>query len=130
MGIRSFFTRHFVHQGCCDGWIVRRLSSKLKLDDSQKGRLRTVFEGLKQLRESTRQSWAGQRQDLFKVVGGERFDRNEALRIAHIQTALINESLPQLLDTFGDFYDHLNAEQRGRLRNVIAKRMDHGCCGR
>jgi periplasmic protein CpxP/Spy len=129
MGICSFFARHFARHCRRSDWAVRRLSCKLKLDDRQKQRLRALLDGLEQLRESVRRSWSSQRQELFKLIGGERFDRNEALRIAQIQTALINESLPQLLDSLGDFYDNLTAEQRGRLRDVIAKRMDHCCCG-
>jgi len=129
MSICSFFSRHFSRHGCCQRWMLRGIACKLKLEEQQKSQLSAVFDNFKQLREQVRSGWTGRRQEINALLSAERFDRVEALRIAQAQLALIGESLPKLLDAFAEFYDSMTAAQRERLRDRIANRLDHRCCG-
>lgn len=50
MGIRDFFARHRCGRGAPGGWILRRVSRKLDLDESQQLRLTSVQGRMQDLR--------------------------------------------------------------------------------
>jgi len=119
MGIRSFVARHLAD---CR---TRRLARRLQLDSAQADRLRAVHESLDALRRDAREGWRYQRQALVALLGADRLDRDEALRIANLPFAMINDALPHTVDRIAEFYDALSVEQRTRLRDLLG----HRCCG-
>jgi hypothetical protein len=127
MGIRAFLARHCAHRCGHGHWIVRRLARTLKLDAAQQGRLRHVQEVVQQLRVDAQAGWTYRRDGLLGLLSGERLDRDEALRLARVPSAMENDALPKLIDVFGDFFDQLDATQRTRLRELAACRLGPRC---
>jgi hypothetical protein len=125
MGIRAFFARRCGQRH--GGWLVRRVSRKLKLDQTQQDGLRRLQDTVHQIRAEAREGWAYRRESLLTLLSGERLDRDEALRVARVPSAMVNDALPKLVEAFGDFFDKLTVEQRGRLREMVARRTGHHC---
>lgn len=130
MGIRSFFARHCGHRCGHDHWLARRLARKLKLDDAQHEHLQRIQEVVRQLRADAREGWSYRRLGLLELLSGERLDRDEALRLARVPSAMVNDALPKLVEAFGDFFDRLDAAQRARLREMAQRRLGSRCGAR
>jgi len=127
MGIRDFFARHRCGRGAPGGWMLRRVSRKLDLDASQQQRLTSVHERIQDLRagmQAARDEHCGA---LLALLSGERFDRAEAMRLLKVPAAVASETAPELVESFGDFYEGLNASQRTRLRELVARRHGGPC---
>jgi hypothetical protein len=120
MGIRAFLARHFSRRCRPEGWITRRLARKLDLDSYQEARLRAVQDSLRTLRHDAQEGWAYQRQALAGLLNGEQLNREEALRLARVPMAMVNDALPHAIERFADFYDALAPDQRTRLRELTA----------
>jgi Spy/CpxP family protein refolding chaperone len=118
MGIRQFFAR------CIHNRIHRRIARKLELNDAQQARLTQLHEALRALRDEARSGWSYQREALRGLLGQERIDRAEALRLARVPMAMVDDALPRAVGQLADFCDTLDARQRARLADLIDS---HGC---
>jgi Spy/CpxP family protein refolding chaperone len=118
MGIRQFFTR------CIHNRIRRRLARKLDLNDAQQARLTELHDALHTLRAEARSGWSYQREALRGLLDQERIDRAEALRLARVPMAMVDDALPRAVEQLADFCDTLDARQRARLADLIG---GHGC---
>ena len=122
MGLRDFFARRRCGRGAPGGWMLRRVSRKLDLDDLQQQRLTQVQGRMYDLRAGLQAARAEHRDALLALLSGERFDRSEAMRLLKVPAAVAAETAPELVAAFGDFYDGLNTGQRARLRELITRR--------
>lgn len=129
MGIRDFFARHRSGQATPGGWMLRRISCKLGLDETQRQRLTQVQGRMQALRTGMQAAKDEHRDALLALLSGERFDRSEALHLLQVPAAVAAETAPELVAAFGDFYDGLNTGQRTRLRELVT-RQQRGPCGR
>jgi periplasmic protein CpxP/Spy len=127
MGIRDFFARHHCGRGAPGGWMLRRVSRKLDLNESQQQRLTSVQGRMQDLRAGMQAAREEHREALLALLSGERFDRTEAMRLLKVPAAVAAETAPELVAAFGDFYDGLNAGQRTRLRELMTRRHGGSC---
>jgi periplasmic protein CpxP/Spy len=127
MGIRDFFTRHRCGRGAPGGWMLRRVSRKLDLDESQQQRLTSVQGRMQDLRAGMQAAKEQHRDALLALLSGERFDRTEAMRLLKVPAAVAAETAPELVAAFGNFYDGLNAAQRTRLRELMIRQHGGSC---
>jgi len=127
MGIRDFLARHRCGRGAPGGWMLRRVSRKLDLDESQQQRLTSVQGRMQDLRAGMQAAREQHRDALLALLSGERFDRTEAMRLLKVPAAVAAETAPELVAAFGDFYDGLNAGQRTRLRELLTRRHGGSC---
>ncbi len=127
MGIRDFFARHRCGRGAPGGWMLRRVSRKLDLDESQQQRLTSVQGRMQDLRAGMQAAREQHRDALQALLSGERFDRTEAMRLLKVPAAVAAETAPELVAAFGDFYDGLNAGQRTRLRELMIRQHGGSC---
>jgi protein CpxP len=127
MGIRDFFARHRCGRGAPGGWMLRRVSRKLDLDESQQQRLTSVQGRMQDLRAGMQAAKEQHRDALLALLSGERFDRTEAMRLLKVPAAVAAETAPELVAAFGDFYDGLNSGQRTRLRELMTRRHGGSC---
>jgi periplasmic protein CpxP/Spy len=127
MGIRDFFARYHCGRGAPGGWMLRRVSRKLDLNESQQQRLTSVQGRMQDLRAGMQAAREEHREALLALLSGERFDRTEAMRLLKVPAAVAAETAPELVAAFGDFYDGLNAGQRTRLRELMTRRHGGSC---
>ena len=127
MGIRDFLARHRCGRGAPGGWMLRRVSRKLDLDESQQQRLTSAQGRMQDLRAGMQAAREQHRDALLALLSGERFDRTEAMRLLKVPAAVAAETAPELVAAFGDFYDGLNAGQRTRLRELLTRRHGGSC---
>jgi len=107
--------------------MLRRVSRKLDLDESQQQRLTSVQGRMQDLRAGMQAAREQHRDALLALLSGERFDRTEAMRLLKVPAAVAAETAPELVAAFGDFYDGLNAGQRTRLRELMTRRHGGSC---
>lgn len=127
MGIRDFFAGHRCGRGEPGGWMLRRVGRKLDLDAAQRQRLAGVQGRMQELRSGMQTARDEQREALQALFAGEQFDREEALRLFQVSATVATDSAPALVAACGDFYDTLDAQQRARLRELIASRRGGAC---
>ena len=116
MGIRTFFAR------CRENRITQSITRKLNLDPGQQQHLREVQQTLHSLRKDASEGWHYQRHALLELLSREHFDRDEALRLARLPMAMVNDTLLHAVDRFAEFYDALSVDQRVRLRTMLSHR--------
>jgi Spy/CpxP family protein refolding chaperone len=123
MGIRNLLSVALARVCKRETWLARRVTAKLKLDDEQKQHLLKIEEALRGLRRDIDEGKSYRCQEMLQLLGRERLDREEALRLVKIPMAMANDNLPSTVAYFGDFYDTLTAEQRARLREWLSRRF-------
>jgi periplasmic protein CpxP/Spy len=105
--------------------LLERAGKELQLDDTQKQRLGTVFDKLREQRAALVGSTPNPRAELGALVSGERFDKARALALVDEKTNAMRSASPQTIDALAAFYDGLKPEQQQKLRDFMNKR-GHG----
>lgn len=119
MGFRHFIAR------CIHRHVRRRIVRRLELDDAQQSRLDTLHETLHGLRDEARTGLSYQRKVLLDLLDRERIDRDEALRLARVPLAMVEDALPDAVDQLAGFCETLTEEQRRRLKDLIGRHTSH-----
>ena len=118
---------NFAHQLCqrrqspVNNWVIRRVSKKLQLNESQKVKLSS----LQNVIVSSRSYVTGLHQDrslmmddIFKDNG---FDRESALHYLNVPRLVFEEQAPAIVDALGEFYQCLNQQQQEQFRSMLLK---------
>jgi Spy/CpxP family protein refolding chaperone len=125
------------YQGFCNGpegraeWLVKRISNKLELDESQKRQLEQLRDQALELRGEMRSERPRHMEQLLGLLDAPSFDRQAANRLLADKQAWLATVGPQLIDGFADFNDSLRDDQRSKLREMIARHRQHRhghCC--
>jgi Spy/CpxP family protein refolding chaperone len=105
--------------------LLERAGKELQLDDTQKQRLGTVFDKMREQRAALVGTTTDPRAELGALVSGERFDKARALALVDEKTHAMRSASPQTIDALAAFYDGLKPEQQQKLRDFMGKR-GHG----
>lgn len=105
--------------------LLERAGKELQLDDTQKQRLGTVFDKMREQRAALVGSTGSPRAELSALVSGDRFDKARALALVDEKTNVMRSASPQTIDALAAFYDSLKPEQQQKLREFMNKR-GHG----
>lgn len=107
--------------------MIERVSSRLDLDEAQKGKLGVVADQLRAGRKALRGD-TDPRADVQSLVAGNTFDRAKAKALIDAKTSAVQSRSPELIAAFGDFYDSLKPEQQQKVRDFM-QRGRHGWGG-
>lgn len=104
---------------------IERATDKLALDAAQQQKLGALFDTLREQRNALVGGTSDPRGELTALIAGTRFDRARAQALVDQKTGALVAGAPQAIAAMADFYDSLNAEQQGKLREFLGKRH-HG----
>ena len=121
----GLFHRHHRHRGWFAQWMLRRIGRKLKLDNGQQARLEALRGKMSEVHEELRQVRRDTRQDVERLIMAERLDREAARRLLAVPRHAMEERMPEMVDSFADFLDSLDGEQRQRLLNLWQRHQRH-----
>ena len=105
--------------------VVDRASDKLALDAAQQQNLGALFDTLREQRNALVGSTPKPRGEMLALISGDKFDSARAQALIDEKTNAIRAGSPQTIAAMATFYDSLNAEQQGKLREWLGKRH-HG----
>lgn len=110
------------------GWISKRISHKLDLNDMQKAEL----ESLKGVALSAFEAMRGQRPEFSEIEAlfATEFDQTKALQLVESRSHDFTTQAPQLITAFADFYNTLDDTQRAEMTEMVEKRFTQGGHGR
>lgn len=128
--------------GCGHGWrsmsaedaarmkerMIERVASRLELDATQKSRLGTLADTLREQRNALA-AGGDPRTEFAAVIAGPAFDRARASALVQAKTGAIAAASPAVITAMADFYDSLNPEQQTKVREFMARRGHHGWRG-
>ncbi len=127
------FHHHFGHRhhgrgfgDAADGFahhLLARAGAKLDLDAEQQRLLGVWFEQLQRQRAALKGLARGP--ELAGLIAGEEFPRESAQQLFDARLDALRAAGPSLVDSFGDFFDSLDAEQRQVLRFMM-RRLGRG----
>jgi Spy/CpxP family protein refolding chaperone len=119
------FHRHHRHRGWIAQWMMRRIGRKLKLDTQQQGRLEALQGKMHEVHDDLRQVRRDTHAEVEKLITTEHMDREAARRLFQVPRHAMEERMPEMVDSFADFYDSLNGEQRQRLLTLWQRHQRH-----
>lgn len=121
------FHRHHRHRGWFAQWMMRRIGRKLRLDTQQQVRLEALQGKMHEVHDDLRQVRRDTHAEVEKLIGAEQLDRGAARRLFQVPRHAMEERMPEMVDSFADFLDSLNGEQRQRLLAMWNKHQrQHG----
>jgi hypothetical protein len=121
----GLFHRHRRHRGWFAQWMMRRIGRKLKLDHVQQGRLQALQGKMHEAHDELHQLRRDTHAEVEKLIMAERLDREAAKRLLVVPRHAMDEHMPEVLDSFADFLDSLNGEQRQRLLSLWQRHQHH-----
>jgi Spy/CpxP family protein refolding chaperone len=107
------------------GHVTERVARKLDLDDQQQAKLQTFAESLQSLRGDWSERRAAAREEVEALLASPSLDRERVMGLLDARHQALAEHQREVVDAFGEFSDSLRPEQRTRLAELIAQRMDH-----
>lgn len=118
------------HKGYCSGGdfmqrASERVSHKLELDDNQKAKLQGFTENLRTLRDDWSEGRSQVRDHVEDLLTAPSLDRDRVTALLDERHQTMTEREAALVNAFGDFSDSLKPEQRTRLAELIAERLNH-----
>lgn len=119
------------HKGYCKGdmvsFVAARLTSKLDLDEAQRGKLDALADTVRQLRGS----WRKDREQVGAEVAGlletPALDRDRALTLVDSRREVFDDHKQDLVQAAGDFTDSLSGDQRRKLADMISRLASRRC---
>ena len=117
------------HNGYCRGGdfmphITERVSRKLDLNDEQKLKLEAFAETLRKLRGDWSERRTQMLAEVEDLLAGPSLDRDRVIALLDERHQAVNERKGEVVDAFANFSDSLQPEQRTRLAQLIAARME------
>lgn len=117
------------HNGYCRGGdsmqhITERVSRKLDLNDEQKLKLEAFAETLQKLRSDWSERRTQMSAEVEDILAGPSLDRDRVIALLDERHQAVNERKGEVVDAFATFSDSLQPEQRTRLAELIAARME------
>lgn len=129
MNKHGFFHRIF---GSCHKskgqWLIQRISKKLSLDTKQQARLAELGQQIHHSEHDIQSVRRESRHEVMQLLTEPQPDRDKAKSVLQNKLATIIAQTSEMVDTFGDFIDTLNPQQRQQLHAYIQKHDSrHGC---
>jgi Spy/CpxP family protein refolding chaperone len=107
------------------GAMVEKVSKRLELSDYQKQKLELFAEAMRSMRESRKGEGREYRQELLSLLDTASLDRGKAMELLDEKQREFNRHMNDLVTTFADFSDSLDAGQREELKEILSQRMEH-----
>ncbi|MES2936440.1 MAG: Spy/CpxP family protein refolding chaperone [Pseudomonadota bacterium] len=104
------------------GKMIERVARRLDLNEDQKKRLGVLADKLQAQRTALRGSGGDPREEVRKLVAGDKFDRARAQALVGEKTAAVQTGSPEVIAALGDFYDSLDAKQQAQVREFMQHR--------
>jgi len=106
-------------------WTVERVTDKLELNESQRGKLNVLKDEMMATRKDMKQKF-GESRGQFKVLLDEpTLDQQQALSLVKTQTQYVDEQAQTIVVAFAGFYDSLDLEQQAKIREFVSDHDDH-----
>ena len=104
------------------GKVIERVSSKLELNEAQKQKLGLLADEMIAQRKAMRGDSADPRTEMKALIAGNAFDRTRAQTLLTQKTEVVQAGGPKMIAAMADFYDSLNPQQQGQVRERLEKR--------
>ena len=120
-----------LHQGDPEDmaqYMVEKAAKLLTLNDAQLVKLNALKEQVLKARTELHDAHSKTRTQALALLEQPSFDRAQAASMIAAHTQLMNDKAQPVINSFGDFYDSLTAQQQQTLRKELAERMEkhHG----
>lgn len=117
------------HNGYCRGGdfmqhITERVSRKLDLNDEQRLKLDAFAETLRELRGNWTERRGQMGVEVEGLLAAPLLDRDRVMALLEERHQALSNRKGEVVDAFADFSDSLRPEQRTRLAELIARRME------
>ncbi len=106
-------------------WMTRRISNKLKLDESQQAKLMSLSNALVSSRAYLANSYKEHENFVDKVFSSKGVDRDLVALYLDVPRIAITEQAPVIVDALDEFYQSLNDVQQEKLRLLMKNRLRH-----
>ena len=101
------------------------MARKLNLDEAQSQQLDGFAEALRRLRGDWVERRAGIGGEVERLMAAPTLDREQVMALVEERHRALAEHKREIVHAFADFSDSLQPEQRTRLVELIAERMQH-----
>jgi Spy/CpxP family protein refolding chaperone len=106
-------------------WMIDKVTRKLELDAEQQAKLQQVNDEMNTVRQTLRQQFGDDRQQLLALLDQPTLDQNRILELIQSHTRAINESAPVIVAAIGNFYDGLTPAQQAEVRDFVEQHRGH-----
>lgn len=106
-------------------WLMEKATDELELDTSQQARFKVFVDELSDSRKTMRSQRKQSRETLMSLLEQPSLDRDKSLMLVQGHIKTVQERAPKLVNSFADFFDSLNPEQRKELREELDEHFDH-----
>jgi len=110
-------------------WMVDKVTSKLELNEVQQTKLKQLSDEMLSSRKMMRLQFADSHEQIITLFEQTTLDQNKALAIVQSKTQFIEAQAPQMIASFANFYDSLDAEQQAEIKDFMQEhkeRRQHG----
>jgi protein CpxP len=105
-------------------WIVKNISSELKLNDMQLGKLNALKDELLAVRAEYRKKHGDTSKTVDELLSQPILDQTRVLDMVKERTQEVNDKAPQVVAAFAAFYDSLTPVQQKTLHDEFTERME------
>ena len=115
----------YAHQLCqrrqspVNNWIIRRVSKKLQLNETQKVKLSLLQDVIVSSRSYVTDVHKDRSLILDDIFKDNGFDRESALHYLNVPRLAFEEQAPAIVDALGEFYQCLNEQQQEQFRSML-----------
>jgi uncharacterized membrane protein len=106
-------------------WLTQKATDKLELNQAQQEMFRPLSKKLVQIRTDMKQHKAEKHKELLTMLSQPTLERDKAIRRINKHIDDLQAKTPDLVNSFGDFYDSLTDDQRQALRAELNGHFDH-----
>ncbi|MDH5179665.1 MAG: Spy/CpxP family protein refolding chaperone [Gammaproteobacteria bacterium] len=106
-------------------WLVEKITDKLELNEAQQGKLKDFTQQVLIVRKSLKNEKPGLHDDFLTMLSQPKLDRNQALQRINQHIDALQSRAPVLVNSFADFYDTLNEQQRRILQDKLREHKEH-----
>ena len=106
-------------------WLTQKATDKLELSQAQQEMFRPLSKKLVQIRTDMKQHKADKHKELLAMLSQPTLERDKAISRINKHIDDLQARAPELVNSFGDFYDSLTDTQRQTLRAELKGHFDH-----
>ncbi|MFT6157141.1 MAG: protein CpxP [Neolewinella sp.] len=101
--------------------MVKKVTKRLDLNDSQQVALKQLQSDVQNKMKDIHAS-KGDTKESFKSLFGSQFDQTGAIQLMQAKTNKVNLTAPEMVASFANFYDSLDAAQQAKVVEMMDKR--------
>lgn len=104
-------------------FMIKRISSKLDLNDAQKQKLEAVKTTMMEQMKSHQENHP--KQKIKELLSAPKLDQEKAVSMVNERSEKMKQAAPKMIATIAEFTDSLNAEQRAEMQKMMEKFGKH-----